>query len=100
MATQSQPIPRPIPLPLAEETTNPQREAAFFYGLFMRGHPLDQLRRDIDIPMDVLRRWHRHWWNEPLARLRFEKVLRHRRQVLAIFNTLVNLEGALSHLRQ
>ena len=30
----------------------PQREAAFFYGLFLRGHSADQLRRDISVPAD------------------------------------------------
>ena len=28
----------------------PQREAAVFYGLFLRGHAADDLRRDIDVP--------------------------------------------------
>ena len=26
----------------------PNHEAAFFYGLFLRGHPLQKLREDID----------------------------------------------------
>ena len=30
--------------------TEPRYEAAFFYGLFLRGHPLEKLRRDIDVP--------------------------------------------------
>ena len=33
---------------------HPQREAAFFYGLFLRGHDANKLRRDIAIPMEVL----------------------------------------------
>ena len=32
----------------------PQREAAFFYGLFLRGHPLEALRQDIDVPRGVI----------------------------------------------
>jgi hypothetical protein len=28
----------------------PQREAALFYGLFLRGHSANTLRRDIDVP--------------------------------------------------
>jgi hypothetical protein len=28
----------------------PRREAAMFYGLFLRGHNVDSLRRDIDVP--------------------------------------------------
>lgn len=78
----------------------PHREAAYFYGLFMRGHSLEQLRRDIEVPAEVLTRWQRLWRKEPLARRRLEEMLGYRRQVLAIFNTLVALEVALSHLRQ
>ena len=84
----------------AETLEPPQREAAFFYGLFIRGHSLDELRRDISVPGEVVSRWQRHWRQEPLARRRFERILRYRLQVLASFNTLVSLELALSHLRQ
>src|SRR6516225_1332886 len=35
----------------------PQREAAFFYGLFLRGHSLDSLRQDIDVPRGVIDKW-------------------------------------------
>ncbi|MFQ5663710.1 MAG: hypothetical protein ACE5HL_07755 [Terriglobia bacterium] len=78
----------------------PQREAAHFYGLFMRGHSLEELRRDIEVPGEVVSRWQRLWRHEPHSRRRLEYILRYRRQVLAIFNTLVSLEVALSHLRQ
>ena len=37
----------------------PQREAAVFYGLFLRGHPPELLRRDIDIPKPLLEKWMR-----------------------------------------
>jgi len=37
----------------------PQREAAFFYGLFLRGHSADKLRQDIEVPAVVLAKWHR-----------------------------------------
>ena len=37
----------------------PQREAAFFYGLFLRGHSPEELRRDIEVPPAVIARWHR-----------------------------------------
>ncbi|MFB3140904.1 MAG: hypothetical protein ACE1Z1_06905 [Candidatus Acidiferrales bacterium] len=86
--------------PEPAELQNPQREAAFFYGLFLRGHTLEQLRRDIDVPGDVISRWQRLWRHEPHAWSQLEKILRHRRQVLANFNMLVSLEVALSHLRQ
>lgn len=78
----------------------PQREAAYFYGLFLRGHSLEQLRRDIDVPGEVLSRWQRLWRREPGSQQRYEEMLLYRRQVLAIFNALVSLEVALSHLRQ
>ena len=78
----------------------PHREAAYFYGLLMRGHSLETLRRDIDVPGEVVHRWQRHWQREPGARPHMESMLVYRRQVLAIFNTLVSLEVTLSHLRQ
>ena len=42
---------------MAEMNSNlaePQYEAAFFYGLFLRGHPLQKLRADIDVPRHVV----------------------------------------------
>ena len=35
----------------------PQREAAFFYGLFLRGHDIEDLRQDIDVPRSMLDKW-------------------------------------------
>ena len=32
----------------------PRREAACFYGLFLRGHSAEELRRDIEVPPAVL----------------------------------------------
>jgi len=83
-----------------ERREPPQREAAYFYGLFMRGHSLDELRRDISVPEAVVARWRRLWRFEPHHRRHCEEILTYRRQVLTIFNTLVALELALSHLRQ
>ncbi|MGH9804152.1 MAG: hypothetical protein ACRD4D_03185 [Candidatus Acidiferrales bacterium] len=83
-----------------EQREPPHREAAYFYGLFMRGHSLDELRRDIGVPPSVVARWQRVWGREPLSRQRYEDILSYRQQVLMIFNTLVSLEVALSHLRQ
>ncbi|MFQ5777714.1 MAG: hypothetical protein ACE5IP_06870 [Terriglobia bacterium] len=82
------------------EIEPPQREAAYFYGLFMRGHSLEELRRDIDVSSEVQTRWQRLWRHEPHSTRSVEAMLSYRRQVLAIFNTLVSLEVALSHLRQ
>ncbi len=68
----------------------PQREAAFFYGLFLRGHSANELRRDIEVPADVLARWDREATRMPEQRAFFERVLEYRRHVLAIFDTLVD----------
>jgi len=67
----------------------PQREAAFFYGLFLRGHSPEQLRRDIAVPPDVLARWSREIERKPEARDVFNRIVEFRRHVLAIFDSLV-----------
>ena len=71
----------------------PQREAAFFYGLFLRGHSADQLRRDIEVPAAVLTKWHREAEREPQLRDIFSRMVEYRRHVLAIFDLLVESEG-------
>jgi hypothetical protein len=70
----------------------PQREAAFFYGLFLRGHSADQLRQDIEVPPAVLAKWHREAEREPELRSVLSRVVEYRRHVLAIFDTLVGSE--------
>jgi len=70
----------------------PQREAAFFYGLFLRGHSADELRRDIEVPSHVLVKWHREAERDPNLRDNFDRVLEYRRHVLAIFDALINFE--------
>jgi hypothetical protein len=70
----------------------PQREAAFFYGLFLRGHSADKLRQDIDVPPAVLAKWHREAEREPGLRDILSRVVTYRRHVLAIFDTLVDSE--------
>jgi hypothetical protein len=67
----------------------PQREAAFFYGLFLRGHSADQLRRDIEVPAAVLAKWHREAERDPNLRDIFTRIMDYRRHVLAIFDSLV-----------
>ena len=70
----------------------PQREAALFYGLFLRGHSAETLRRDIDVPkklLDKLLRRHRH---ETAVRARLQRIYFFRKQVLAIFDELVTRE--------
>jgi len=70
----------------------PQREAAFFYGLFLRGHSADDLRRDIEVPSHVLAKWHREAERDPNLRDSFDRMLEYRRHVLAIFDALINFE--------
>ena len=67
----------------------PQREAAFFYGLFLRGHSVDTLRQDIDVPRPLLEKWLRARDFEPSFRQNLQRVYTYRKQVLAIFEGLV-----------
>src|ERR1700730_17883472 len=70
----------------------PQREAAFFYGLFLRGHSADELRRDIEVPPAVLLKCHREAEREPGLRDIFTRMVEYRHRVLAIFEFLVDTE--------
>ena len=70
----------------------PQREAAMFYGLFLRGHSADVLSRDIDVPRPVLEKWFRTQRHENGFRDSLQRVYAYRKQVLAIFDELVHNE--------
>jgi len=67
----------------------PQREAAFFYGLFLRGHDVEALRQDIDVPRSMLDKWMRARDFEASFRESLHRVYSYRKQVLAIFDGLV-----------
>ncbi len=67
----------------------PQREAAFFYGLFLRGHDVDALRQDIDIPRGMIYKWMRAPDFEANFRQNLQRVYEYRKQVLAIFDGLI-----------
>src|SRR2546421_8022626 len=67
----------------------PQREAAFFYGLFLRGHRVEDLRQDIDVPRNMLDKWLRAPDFEMTFRESLQRVYSYRKQVLAIFDGLV-----------
>ena len=67
----------------------PQREAAFFYGLFLRGHSVDALRQDIDVPRGMLEKWLKAPDFESDFRENLQRVYTYRKQVLAIFDGLV-----------
>ena len=70
-------------------TLSPHREAAFFYGLFLRGHSIESLRRDIDVAPDVLAKWATLQDRDPLYREAIEVMVPYRKRVLAIFESLV-----------
>ena len=70
----------------------PQREAAFFYGLFLRGHSLEGLRQDIDLPRTVLNKWLKAKDFEVTFRENLQRIYVYRKQVLAVFDALVSNE--------
>jgi hypothetical protein len=86
-------MPQFVPVEVVNEFDFPQREAAFFYGLFLRGHSPDQLRRDIEVPAAVLAKWHREAERDPQLRDIFSRMADYRRHVLAIFDSLVGSDG-------
>ena len=67
----------------------PQREAAIFYGLFLRGHSADDLRRDIDVPRPLLSKWLQPQRYEEGFRDSLRRMYSYRKMVLAIFDQLV-----------
>lgn len=71
------------------DPAGPQKEAAMFYGLFLRGHSLEALRRDIDVPKDVVEKWLKTERFEPGFRDNLRRLYTYRKQVLAIFDELV-----------
>jgi hypothetical protein len=76
-----------------------QREAAMFYGLFLRGHSVDALRRDIDIPKPLLNKWLSTPRFEPGFQENLKRVYSYRKQVLAIFEELVHSEKNRARLQ-
>jgi hypothetical protein len=70
----------------------PQREAALFYGLFLRGHSAQALRRDIDLPKKLVDKLMRRHRNELEVREKLQRVYSYRKQVLAVFDELVTRE--------
>jgi hypothetical protein len=70
----------------------PQREAAMFYGLFLRGHSAETLRRDIDLPKKLVEKLMKRHRNEMQVRQKLQRVYSYRKQVLAVFDELVTRE--------
>jgi hypothetical protein len=94
MATASNPLED-----VQQEFQFPQREAAFFYGLFMRGHSADQLRRDIAVPAAVLAKWDKETKKEPQLRPVLQRIVEYRQHVLAIFENLIVHDSATQKLQ-
>ncbi len=69
----------------------PHREAAMFYGLFLRGHSAERLRRDIDVPRSLLEKWTRHnSYQEDMFQENVKRIVEYRKRVLQIFDELVS----------
>lgn len=94
MATQVNPLEDTL-----RDLEFPQREAAFFYGLFLRGHSAEELRRDIEVPQVVLAKWDREASRQPEQRALFERMVEYRRHVLAIFENLIDHDAATQRLQ-
>lgn len=92
-------VPQFVPVEVVNDFDFPQREAAFFYGLFLRGHSPEQLRRDIEVPPAVLAKWHREAERDPQLRDIFSRMADYRRHVLAIFDSLVDSDGLPKRLQ-
>lgn len=67
----------------------PQKEAALFFGLFLKGHSAEALRAEIDVPPRVFRKWMRTQEYGQDFREELCRVYHYRKQVLAIFDSLV-----------
>lgn len=98
MATIMATLPNPLEDTL-QELQFPQREAAFFYGLFLRGHSAEELRRDIAVPAAVLAKWDRESQREPQLRTLLERIVNYRRHVLAIFENLICHDASTQKLQ-
>jgi transposase-like protein len=76
----------------AADYHSPQTEAAMFYGLFLKGHPIESIREEIDITPSTFRKWMRAREYDQRFRSDLEQMYQYRKRVLAIFNSLVTSE--------
>ncbi len=67
----------------------PQREAALFYGMFLRGRSADSLREEIDVSPKLFHKWMRAREYDPAFRKNLFRMYSYRKRVLAIFDFLV-----------
>ena len=82
------------PFPSDADLHAPQREAAMFYGLFLRGHSLESIREEIDIPPTMFRKWMNAREYDQRFRQDLQQMYRYRKQVLAIFESLVTSDSS------
>ena len=68
-----------------------------FYSLFLRGHPIDSIRREIDVSPSLFRKWMKAREFDKTFREDLRKMYSYRKQVLAIFESLVTSEKAMEH---
>ncbi len=77
----------------------PQREAAMFYGLFLRGHSAEDLRRDIDIPRELLEKYLKTPAHEEGLKKALRRTYIYRKQVLRIFEELITNQKTRARLQ-
>ena len=82
-----------LPTEVIADLAFPQREAAFFYGLFLRGHSPEQLRRDIEVPAAVLAKWHKDAEREPQLWNVFSRMVEYRQARPSDFRLADRLRG-------
>lgn len=80
----------PIPIRDDHDPEAVHKEAAMFYGLFLRGTPAEKLRRDIEIPRLMIDKWLSHPGYDTAFRDSVKRVYDFRRKVLAVFDELVD----------
>ena len=68
---------------------SPEREARFFFGLFLRGNSVQSLREDIDISPEIVSYWRLMINHDPWYREALEVMLPFRKKVLVIFDSLI-----------
>lgn len=90
---------QPAAAPAEFDPVEIQREAAMFYGLFLRGHSPEDLKRDIEIPWKMVERWMNNPSYDGAFRENVKRIYRFRRQVLAVFEELVDQERVKSRLQ-
>ena len=78
-----------MPRKAAAEFHAPQKEAALFFGMFLRGRPAEALRAEIDVSPKVFRKWMRTQEYGKDFREELRQIYLYRKRVLAIFDSLV-----------